>query len=194
MLSLLHGSWVGCWALILGDASLVRRCEFIHQTPASWSSLLRKAAQLASIFWAVEGYCRVLQNITLYVAKQKQKKGNITKLRIEGPVMRKNHSPKQALSSLCWTSSVYFYWNAQHPWGAWATCSLKALVVTFFSGSQLQWHLRREECITLHSLHWGTGILATQTQRKRFQGNLFTTFPLCTPSWTHHPLEENGFL
>lgn len=56
----------------------------------------------------------------------------MTKLWIEGPGIRINHSPKQVLSSLHWTSSVYFYWNTQHPWGSWATCPLKALVVTFF--------------------------------------------------------------
>lgn len=53
-----------------------------------------------------------------------------------------------------------------------------------FSGTQLQWHLSREDCITLCSLHWGASVLATQTQHRRFQGNLFTSFPLCTPSWT----------
>lgn len=51
-----------------------------------------------------------------------------------------------------------------------------------FSGSQLWWCLRRVECITLCSLNWITSVLATQTQRRRFHGNLFTRFPLCTPS------------
>lgn len=95
--------------------------------------------------------------------------------------MRINHSPKQALLSLHWTSSLFFYRNTYQPWGAWATCPLKALVVTFLqeASSDGIW----EECIDLCLLHWGTSVLATQIQRKKFQSNLFTRFLLCTPSW-----------
>ena len=63
MLSLVCGSWEGCWALTLGSESLVRSCEFIHQTPVSWSSLSRKAAQPAIILWAMERYWHCLTSL-----------------------------------------------------------------------------------------------------------------------------------
>lgn len=85
--------------------------ETVPQTPVSWSSWSRKAAQPSSTFWAMEGYCKEPQNTVLDVTEQKQQIGNVltTKLCVEGQVKRVNYSPKQALSSLHWPSSVWFY-------------------------------------------------------------------------------------
>lgn len=40
--------------------------------------------------------------------------------------------PQSKTGTLKPSLNQYFYWNTKWPWGAWATCPLKALVVTFF--------------------------------------------------------------
>lgn len=105
------GSWVGYCTLILGVELLVRSCETVPQTPGSWSSWWRKAAQPGSTFWAMEGFCREPWNVVLYVTEQEQQAGSVltTELCVEGQVMRGNYSPKQALSNLHWPSSAWSY-------------------------------------------------------------------------------------
>lgn len=49
------------------------------------------------------------------------------------------------------------------------------------SGSKFQWHWRRKDCTALCLHHWGTGVLATQTQQKKMTGDFIHWVPTLHP-------------
>lgn len=86
----------------------------------------------------------------------------------------------------------YDFIKTQHPWGAWANCPLKAFE-NLFSGSQLQWHLRREEYVTLCSLTGSQCPRNTNTAQE-IPGEFIPGSHFASQAGLPHCLGESGFV
>lgn len=166
--------------------------ETVHQTPVSWSSWSSKAAQQSSPFWAMEGIQRA-SNIVLDVTKENQQTGNVLTTKLwrrasnEGKLQSKTHTLKPSLTHITvillkHTTSMRSRSNLPFE-STWKP----------FSGSQLQWHLSREECITLCSLT-GNQCPCNTNMAQEIQGEFIPGSHFASQAGVSHCLGESGFV